>query len=54
MHHMDLVTGKHIVEEIGKGGTNPTHRASTKYWTSVTILWMEKWDAGQAVVLPHS
>ena len=37
-----------------KGGTRPAHRASAKYGTSVTILSMEKWDAGQAVVLPHS
>ena len=51
---MDLVMGKHSVEEIGKGGTNPAHRASAKYWTSVTTLSMEKWDAGQAVVLSHS
>ena len=36
-----------------KGGTNRAHRASAKYWTSVTILSMKKWDAGQAVVLPH-
>ena len=28
--------------------------ASAKYGTSVAILSMEKWDAGQAVVLPHS
>ena len=37
-----------------KGGTRPAHRASAKYGTSMTILSMEKWDAGQAVVLPHS
>ena len=37
-----------------KGGTRPAHRASAKYGTSVTILPMEKWDAGQAIVLPHS
>ena len=37
-----------------KGGTRPDHRASAKYGTSVAILPMEKWDAGQAVVLLHS
>ena len=37
-----------------KGGTRPAHRVSAKNGTSVTILSMEKWDAGQAVVLPHS
>ena len=37
-----------------KGGTRPAHRASAKYGTSVAILSMEKWDAGQVVVLPHS
>ena len=37
-----------------KGGTRPTHRASARYGTSVAVLSMEKWDAGQAVVLPHS
>ena len=37
-----------------KGGTRPAHRASAKYGTLVAILPMEKWDAGQAVVLPHS
>ena len=51
---MDLVMGKHNVEEIGEGGTNPAHRASAKYWTSVTTLSMEKWDTGQVVVRPHS
>ena len=54
MHHMDLVMGKHSVEEIREGGTSPAHKASAKYRTSVTTLSMEKWDAGQAVVLPHS
>ena len=53
MHHVDLLVGEHDIEEIGKGGTRPAHRVSTKYGTSVTILPMEKWDAGQAVVLPH-
>ena len=42
------------MKKIEKGGTKPAHRASTKYGTSVTILSMEKWDAGQAIVLPHS
>ena len=37
-----------------KGGTRPTHRASARYGTSVAVLSMEKWDAGQAIVLPHS
>ena len=37
-----------------KGGTRPAQRAPAKYWTSVTILSMEKWDAGQAIILPHS
>ena len=37
-----------------KGGTRPAHRASAKYGTSVAILSMEKWGAGQAVILPHS
>ena len=54
MHHMDLVMGKHIVEEIGEGGTNPAHRASVKYRTSMGILSTEKREAGQAIVLPHS
>ena len=51
---MDLIMGEHDIEEIRKGGTRPAHRASAKYGTSVTILSMEKWDAGQAGVLPHS
>ena len=37
-----------------KGGTRPAHRASVKYGILVIVLSMEEWDAGQAVVLPHS
>ena len=43
-----------MLKKSEKGGTSPAHRASMKYRTSVAILSMEKRDAGQAVVLPHS
>ena len=51
---MDLVVGKHHIEESREGGTRPAHKALAKNRTSVTTLSKEAWDAGQAVVLPHS
>ena len=42
------------MKKAEKGGTRPAHRVSAKNRTSVTILSKEAWDAGQAVVLPHS
>ena len=42
------------MKKAEKGGTRPAHRASAKNRTSVTILSKEAWDAGQAVVFPHS
>ena len=37
-----------------KGGTGLAHKVSTKNRTSVTVLSMEAWDIGQAIVFPHS
>ena len=51
---MNLVMGKHDIEEGGERGIRPAHRASTKNWTSVAALSTEAQDAGQAAVLPHS
>ena len=54
MHHVDLIVESTALKKSEKGGTRPAHRASAKYGTLVAILPMEKWDTGQAVVLPHS
>ena len=54
MHHMDLIMRKPALKKAEKGGTRPAHRASMENRTSVTILSMEAWDAGQTIVLPHS
>ena len=54
VHHVDLIMGEYNIEEIRKGGTRPTHRASARYGTSLAVLSMDKWDAGHAIILPNS
>ena len=51
---MNLVIGKHGVEECGERGTRPAHMASMKNCTSVVVPLTEARDAGQATVPPHS
>ena len=42
------------MKKAEKGGTRPAHKASAKILTSMMTLSIEAWDAGQAVVRPHS
>ena len=54
MQHVNLVMGKHCIEEGRERGIRLAHKVSTKNRTSVTVLSMEAWNTGQAIISPHS